>query len=270
VTAQLAFALAVLLASGASVAYEEEPQLPQGEWLLLEGRTKDALAWYRARYADDRGAAAREGLAEALVARAADLLAQHRTVEAQRLLDEAKELTQDPARAQRIGHLTAYGEELTTGHAIRRGNTALALGDLGGARTGYERALESARDAFERRQSQTLLGLLTLIEALLQEGGEPAVGAAVEVWPGDGASREDVQQFLRAARASPTLMGEVGRAARAAPAGASEQPPILRGVALCLLLRTREARELLGDVAPARREPLEALLVQAERLERTR
>jgi tetratricopeptide (TPR) repeat protein len=267
---RLALALTALLASGPLLAYEEEPKLPRGEWLLLEGRTKEAVEWYRAHYAEDPGPESREGLAEALVARAGELMARHRTVDAQRLLEEAQSLTQDPAVAQRIDHLRAYGEKRTSGHSIWRGNEALAWGDLEHARAAYEQALRSAVDEFEQIQSQTLLGLLTLVEALLEGGGDSAVRAALEVWPQRKASREDVQQFLRAARASPDLMKAVGARVRDGSAETGKEPAILQGVALCLLLRTEQAREILPGVAPGRREPLEALLVQAERLERAR
>jgi tetratricopeptide (TPR) repeat protein len=262
--------LAVGVGGGVALAYEEEPQLPQGEWLLLEGRTEEALEWYRVRYIEDPAPATREKLAEALVAHAAHLLAQHQPVEARRLLDEASGLTRDAERREQIRHLLAYSKERTTGHAVARGHLALASGDLEGARTAYTQALEDAQDAFEERQSRTLLALVGLVHVTVDGGGESEVERATALWPGGAGSTEDVQQLLRAAQTSPSLMRRLRAAADAVQGEGGELQPLLRGVALSVLLRTREARGLLGEVPSSRREPLEALLVQAERVQESR
>jgi hypothetical protein len=91
-----AFIAALLFATAAS-GYEEEAKLPAGEWMILEGRSTEAVTWYRARYAEN-AAEWREGLAEALRARASDLLALEQPEEALPLLEEAEGLTRDPER----------------------------------------------------------------------------------------------------------------------------------------------------------------------------
>jgi tetratricopeptide (TPR) repeat protein len=260
-------ALLLLLAGGPSLAYEEEPELARGEWLLVEGRTEEALEWYRARYSEHPAPESREALAEALRAHAAELLARHHPVEARRLLEEASGLTRSAERREQISHLLAYAESRTTGHAIARGHRSLAAGDLDGAGVAYARALDDARDAFEKRQSWTLLSLLGLVSVTLEGGGESEVDRATALWPDGGGSTEDVQQLLRAVRASPSLTLRLRAAVDQGQSDAPELPPVLRGVALSLLLRTREARRLLGEVPSSRRGPLEALLVQAERME---
>jgi hypothetical protein len=65
-------------------------------------------------------------------------------------------------------------------------------------------------------------------------------------------------------------MRRLRAAADAVQGEGGELQPLLRGVALSILLRTREARGLLGEVPSSRREPLEALLVQAERVQESR
>ena len=236
----------------------------------MEGRTEEALEWYRVRYGEDPAPESREALAEALTAHAAHLLAQHHPVEARGLLEEARGLTRDPERLEQIRHLLAYAKERTTGQAISRGHGALASGDLEGARTAYAQALEDAQDAFEERQSRTLLSLVGLVEATLDGGGEPEVRRAVALWPDGAGSTEDVQQLLRAAHASSSLMRSLRAAVHPDHGEAAELLPVLRGVALSVLLRTREVRGLLGDVPSSQRRPLEALLAQAERAKKSR
>jgi tetratricopeptide (TPR) repeat protein len=264
-----AAALLVSLGAPASHAYEEEPDLSPGEWMLLEGRTEDAVKWYRARYAKRGDAAMREKLVEALTARSADLLGEHRVVEAQRLLEEARGLTRKREQTERIRHLIAYAEKRTTGHAIDRGHRALASGNLEAARTAYAASLEAALDDFERRQSKTLLALLGLLESALGPGAEEDVQRAMGLWPTRGGSTEDVQQFLWVARVNRSLGDRLRAAADRLESDGREGQVAIRTVALCLLLRTREAREALSKVQkPGWREPLEALTRQAERLER--
>jgi tetratricopeptide (TPR) repeat protein len=259
----------VLLAGGGARAYEEEPSLPEGEWMLLEGRTEEALRWYRARYAEAPGLESREGLAEALTARASELLGRHRPVEARLLLEEASALTREAERADRIQHLIAYAEKRTTGHAVLRGNRALALGDLEAAHDAYEEAVRDARDDFERSQGHTLLSLLGLLRAVVDDGSATEVQRAVDLWPEKGESTEDVQAFLQAARVDGSLMGHLRDAAERLEVEVGDAPTVLRGVTLCLLLRTKESRKVLAQVGrPRWRAPLEALLAHAERLVR--
>ena len=262
--------LAMLLLAGSVSAYEEEPDLPRGEWLILEGQTEEALAWYRARHATN-AAAWREGLAEALAARAADLLARRDPEAALPLLREAEGLSRDPERADRIRHLIAYARGRTTGHSIVRGHRALAMGSFEDAVSAYEQALRDARDAFERKQGRTLVSLTLLLEATLSPNGRDRADRAAELWPGEEGSTEDVQQFLWAARTNPALAGRLDGALQRLDGAPGEEARALRATALCMLLRTGEARRTLSRVErPGWREPLEALLAQAERLERRR
>jgi tetratricopeptide (TPR) repeat protein len=261
-------ALLSLLLAWPAHAYEEEPDLPRGELLLLEGRSEEAVAWYRTRLEEEPTPEWREGLAEALAALGADLLELRRPADARRALEEAERLTRDPGRLERIRHLTAYAEQRTTGQGVGRAHGALANGDLGGALAHYERALLDARDAFERRQSATLLAFALLLQGSLSSEPAPLAERAAQVWPLGEPSGEDAEIFLHVARAHPLLGRRLGDAlAQIAPAKAGEESAAVRVVALCVLRRTREAEAALGELSrPEWREALQTLLSRAERM----
>lgn len=263
-------ALLSLLLAWPAHSYEEEPDLPQGELLLLEGRSEEAVAWYRTRLEEEPTPDWREGLAEALTALGADLLALRRQADARRALEEAERLTRDPGRLERIRHLTAYAEQRTTGQGVGRAHGALANGDLGGALAHYERALLDARDAFERRQSATLLAFALLLQGSLSSEPAPLAERAAQVWPLGEPSGEDAEIFLHVAMAHPVLARRLEDAlARLALAsgGEEEGATAVRGVALCVLRRTREAEAALEELSrPAWREALHTLLGRAQRM----
>ncbi len=257
--------LAALLFAGTTSAYEEEADLPAGEWMILEGRSEEAVTWYRTGYAKNPGEW-REGLAEALWARASDFLALEKPDDAMPLLREAEQLTRDPERTERIQYLIAYAEEKTTGHAVRRGHKALLRGEIGAALAAYEGALGDARDDFERDQARTLIALTLLLEATLSTNGRPEAERAAEVWPRGSGLTEDVKHFLSAVRGNGATRQRLGKALDRLEGPSGEEERALRSTALCLLLRTGEAsRSIEGLQRPGWRQPLDALLRQAER-----
>ncbi len=258
--------LAALLFAGTTSAYEEEADLPAGEWMILEGRSEEAVTWYRTGYAKNPGEW-REGLAEALWARASDLLALEKPDDALPLLREAEQLTRDPERTERIRYLIAYAEEKTTGHSVRRGHKALLRGEIGAALAAYEGALGDARDDFERDQASTLIALTLLLEATLSTNGRPEAERAAEVWPRGSGLTEDVKHFLGAVRGNGATRRRLDKALDRLEGSSREEGLALRSTALCLLLRISEASHSIeGLQRPGWREPLEALLRQAERL----
>ena len=258
--------LAALLFAGTTSAYEEEADLPAGEWMILEGRSEEAVTWYRTRHAKNPGEW-QEGLAEALWARASDLLALEKPDDALPLLREAEQLTRDSERTERIQYLIAYAEKKTTGHAVLEGHRSLVTGDVASALASYERALEDARDEFERRQGRTLVALSLLLKAVVSTDGTQDAERAATVWPAGEALVHDVRKFLWIAPTSPVLRRRLQQALEHLPETGGEQTLTLRGTALCVLERTEEAeRSLRGVQRPGWREPLDALLRQAKRL----
>jgi tetratricopeptide (TPR) repeat protein len=262
-----AFIAALLFATAAS-GYEEEAKLPAGEWMILEGRSTEAVTWYRARYAEN-AAEWREGLAEALRARASDLLALEQPEEALPLLEEAEGLTRDPERLGRIRHLIAYAEGRTTGQSVGRGHKALAFGDVNTALASYERALSLAHDDFEREQGRTLVALALLLQATLSTNSHGAAERAATVWPEGAGLTEDVKEFMGSARVNKALRRRIEASLESLNSSSPEETMILRGTAFCVLERTREAKRALeGIQRPGWKEPLEAMLREAERLKR--
>ncbi|MEE8557334.1 MAG: hypothetical protein V3T14_05560 [Myxococcota bacterium] len=259
--------LLALLLSGAAIAYEEEPQLPDGEWMLLEGRTAEAVEWYRGRYAEDPSPELREWLAEALLLHGADLVAKQLSAQARAVLQEAALLTHDPERAGHIRHLSAYTEGRTTGHAVWQGNRALARGDPKGAHASYERALRDAQDDVERGQARTLLALNGLLRSALDEEGDVSMEGALLLWPFEASSTEDVQQFVWAATLDSRLRARLKAAEERLAGVDGKASKTLRSVLLCLMLETRKARNSMeGLDEPSARDLLATLIRHAERL----
>jgi tetratricopeptide (TPR) repeat protein len=261
-------ALLAALCAGPARGYEPEPELPRGEWLLLEGRTEEGVRWYRKQYAEEPDEW-REGLAEALTAHGAELLGQEHPVEALHSLEEAQELTNDPDRTDRIRHLIAYAEKRTTGHAVFRGHRALVHGDLDLALAEYRRALEDAHDDYERHQSRTLLTYLLLLRATLDPDAAPEAEQAAATWPGETAgTTADAKQFLWAARGRGALEPRLRDALERLEGAGEERISALRTLVLCLLLRNGEAaRAFPGVRRPEWREPLLVLMSVATRME---
>jgi tetratricopeptide (TPR) repeat protein len=269
VRAILGGVLLVALATEPVRGYEPEPDLPRGEWLLLEGRTEEAVRWYRKQYAEDPSPEWREGLAEALTAYGTDLLGRQRPVEALLALEEAERLARDAERVDRIRHLIAYAEKRSTGHAVFRGHRALAHGDLDLALAEYRKALDDAHDDYERHQSRTLLTYLLLLRATVDSDAAPAAEQAAETWPGEEAgTTEDAEQFLWAARGRGALESPLRDALERLDGDGGERSSALRTLAFCLLLRTGEAARAFPAVRrPEWREPLLVLMSVATRME---